>query len=138
MALKKQQSFQKKVQPVDKPGSVVSHHLSRSRITSRLHRPTLPVVHSGSPCIPSTVGIRGLHGLSACKVYLSTGVTNRSGELLPHLFTFLSTLLRRSGCLNLFSTGCIPIFIRTLPVRKYTTLRCPDFPRPNYYRDAME
>lgn len=67
----------------------------------------------------------------------ATIVTNNTGELLPHLFTLTPTpqppspkLERGKGKVfmkRLFSVTLICSH-EQLPVRKYGTLRCPDFP----------
>lgn len=66
-----------------------------------------------------------LHDLSAHKVYLAPCITTEDGELLPRHFTMTSIVTSR---LPIFcGTICIHQR-RTLPVRKYGALCCPDFP----------
>ncbi len=76
------------LESADKPGSVMSSHSSRIRVTTNFKRPTQgpygPYV--GLPLAP-------LFGLAPGGVYLATPCHHACGALLPHRFT----LTGRSG-----------------------------------------
>ena len=72
----------------------------------------------------------GLHDISAHKVYNAPVRRRQAGELLPHLFTL--SLVNQGG---LFSAALsVSRLSVTLPVRKYGTLCCPDFPHQKMER----
>lgn len=81
------------------------------------------------PASDGPSSIAGIHGLATRKVCLSYGVTPRTGELLPHLFTLacFSVETERIGGLNLCSTICHP-FSWGLPFEECGAQCCPDFP----------
>ena len=73
----------------DKPGSVMSSHSSRIRVTTNFKRPTQgpygPYV--GLPLVP-------LFGLAPGGVYLATNCYQLRGALLPHHFTLTQPLTK--------------------------------------------
>ena len=82
-----------------------------------------------------------LFGLAPRGVYLATTVTNRAGELLPHLFThrlrhFKSEIQNTKGRNILCCTCRHPDFSGRPDVIRLVALWCSDFPLPGLGSDC--
>ena len=121
---------------VDKPGSVVDGHLSRTAITRRLKQPTRDSNGTGRP-----LPLLGLTPGGGCQ---AARVTTGAGGLLHHLFTITGAADALApncpGCLPFCGpspSGNAPFGAPRLDVIQLRTLWSPDFPRPLKGRDRQ-
>ena len=114
------------LESVCKPDSVIGSHLSWTRVTSSLWRPTRRLsLRGGERVTPRPNGPSLLLGLAPSGGCLATPVARCAGGLLHHLFTLAWSCGPSAVCF----CGPIPELPRPGVTRR-CTLWSPDFPRP--------